>query len=307
MRKIFSIFIVFLTAMLFGIGNSSYAQSRISVAAINPKIFDSIEKSENEFKSFRFRDVLNGILLQRRVKSSDVCDEKDPVSKRILSDYGAIFLADASVLPPPVCIFQSEQQVADFQKQTQIAAVQINGATIELQARAMQALTAARAEALELGLNITPRDGAEAARRNYSDTLRLWNSRFQPALKFWQKRGRLTAGDVNRLQSLSIGEQVRAVLELEKRGIYFSTDFSKSILYSVAAPGCSQHLSLLAFDANEFANPQVRRILARHGWFRTVKNDQPHFTFLGLPEEKLPAAGLRKISTNTGEYWIPDV
>ena len=45
---------------------------------------------------------------------------------------------------------------------------------------------------------------------------------------------------------------------------------------------------MLAFDVNEFDNPRVREILAKHGWFQTVLSDLPHFTYLGLKEKDLP-------------------
>jgi hypothetical protein len=51
----------------------------------------------------------------------------------------------------------------------------------------------------------------------------------------------------------------------------------------------------------------VRQILARHGWFRTVKNDAPHFTYLGFREKDLPLRGLRKITSADGEFWIPNM
>jgi hypothetical protein len=170
----------------------------------------------------------------------------------------------------------------------------------------MRALLAARVEAQVEGLDITPRDGSESARRGYADTVRLWNSRLLPALEYWRAQGKLSDAEVERVRSLPVREQVGAVLELERAGLYFSKDFSKSILYSVAAPGASQHLSLLAFDAAEYADGGVRRILARHGWFRTVRNDCPHFTYLGLPESRLPAHGLKQIKTGDGEFWVPN-
>ena len=141
----------------------------------------------------------------------------------------------------------------------------------------------------------------------YEDTIRLWNSRFYPALDYWQNRGRITADQIWDLKALPIREQVAAVLELEKDGIFFNTFFNSSILYSVAAPGASQHLSMLAFDANEFGDKRVRKILADHGWFRTVKGDAPHFTFLGVEEDDLPSLGLKKVKTGDGEFWIPNV
>src|SRR5205085_11900509 len=120
-----------------------------------------------------------------------------------------------------------------------------------LQPAAMQALLRARATARAEGLDITPRDGAEGARRNYADTLRLWNSRFLPALDHWKNAGRLNESQVDRLRALPIHGHVFKVLELEKEGIFFSKDLSKSVPYSTATPGTSQHIAKLAFDANE--------------------------------------------------------
>jgi hypothetical protein len=121
------------------------------------------------------------------------------------------------------------------------------------------------------------------------------------------KRGRLTKEQVARLKSLQLTDQVREVLELEKGGIYFSKDFSKSILYSIAAPGSSQHIMMLALDVEQFMNPRVREILYRHGWFQTVKSDLPHFTYLGLSEAELPARGLRPVKSGSQLFWIPNV
>jgi hypothetical protein len=120
-------------------------------------------------------------------------------------------------------------------------------------------------------------------------------------------QGRLTADQVNRLRGLPLLQQVAEVLELEKSGIYFSKDLSKSILYSIAAPGASQHIAMLAFDVNEFENPRVREILYKHGWFQTVLSDLPHFTFLGLKMKDLPKHGLRSVEVNGQVFWIPNV
>ena len=106
---------------------------------------------------------------------------------------------------------------------------------------------------------------------------------------------------------MAVKEQVRAVLELEKQGIYFNKFFNNSILYSVAAPGASQHLSMLAFDVNEYRNPEVREILEKHGWFQTVRHDSPHFTFLGRPKEELSKLGLFEVQTYNGKFWVPNV
>jgi hypothetical protein len=109
------------------------------------------------------------------------------------------------------------------------------------------------------------------------------------------------------LRQLPLHEQVKEVLKLEESGIYFSKDFSKSILYSIAAPGTSQHMSMLALDVTQFADARVRQILARHGWFQTVKSDLPHFTYLGVEEKDLPRLGLRQVKSGAQLFWIPNL
>lgn len=236
---------------------------------------------------------------------ASVADASNPVESRILTEYGAILLSRAK--PPSKMMFTSETEVSSFQETAGVSRETVGGTAIELQPAAMEALKKALDEGRDTGLKITPRDGAEAARRSYGKTLDLWNSRFLKACDHWQKKGRLTSEQASRLKSMPIKQQVAEVLELERSGIYFNTFFNNSILYSVAAPGTSQHLSMLALDVSEFADAGVRALLAKHGWFRTVQNDEPHFTFLGLQESELPRYGLKKVNKNGGDYWVPDV
>jgi len=262
---------------------------------------------KNTQNAVPFYDALNKALKKRKVKLDVICSPSDPVSKRILEEYGAVFVANKKVLPPPVCVFTNEDQVTKFQDDAGYDVERIGFDDIELQPEAVKALRKAREEAQKEGLDITPRDGAEAARRNYEDSVRLWNSRFLPALDYWQSQGRLTSDQVARMKSLPLAQQVAEVLELEKTGVYFSKDLSKSILYSIAAPGTSQHIHMLAFDVNEFQNPRVREIMAKHGWFQTVLSDLPHFTYLGLKEKDLPKNGLRSVEVNGQVFCIPYV
>jgi D-alanyl-D-alanine carboxypeptidase len=254
-----------------------------------------------------FYEALRKALKKRKTNLELICPPTNPVSRRILEEYGALYVADKKVKPPPVCVFTNEEQVTKFQEDAGYEAERIGFDEVELQPQALKHLRKAREEAQKEGLDITPRDGAEAARRNYEDSLRLWNSRFEPALAYWLGQGRLTAEQVDRLRSLPLLQQIAEVLELEKSGIYFSKDLSKSILYSIAAPGTSQHIAMLAFDVNEFENPRVREIMAKHGWFQTVLSDLPHFTFLGLKEKDLPKRGLRSVEVNGQVFWIPNV
>ena len=267
---------------------------------------NSVRESK-DLKPIPFYEALAKALKKRKTKIEALCPPSDPVARRILEEYGAIFLAHKKVTPPPVCIFSDEEQVARFQDDAGFEAELMGYDEVELQPEALKQLNKAREEAQKEGLDITPRDGAEAGRRNYEDSVRLWNSRFQPALDYWLSQGRLTEQQVTRLRSLPLSQQVAEVLELEKTGIYFSKDLSKSILYSIAAPGTSQHIAMLAFDVNEFLNPRVREIMAKHGWFQTVLSDLPHFTFLGLKEKDLPKYGLRSLEINGQVFWIPNV
>jgi len=272
-----------------------------------PMTSNSLRDSNNLKEPTPFYEALAKALKKRKIKLENICPPSDPVSRRILEEYGAIFVADIKVTPPPVCIFTTEEQVTKFQDDAGFEAEVIGYDEVELQPEALKQLNKAREEAQKEGLDITPRDGAEAARRNYEDSVRLWNSRFEPALDYWQSQGRLTTEEVARLRSLPLSRQIAEVLELEKSGIYFSKDLSKSILYSIAAPGTSQHIAMLAFDVNEFENPRVREIMAKHGWFQTVLSDLPHFTFLGLKEKDLPKHGLRSLEINGQVFWIPNV
>jgi len=100
---------------------------------------------------------------------------------------------------------------------------------------------------------------------------------------------------------------VPIVLSLEEQGIYFAKDLSKTILYSVAPPGASQHLSMLAFDVAEFNEPRVREILEAHFWYQTVPSDLPHFTFLGVPVDELQNLSLKPVIHSDRIFWVPDL
>ncbi len=258
-------------------------------------------------ESSPFYTALEPALKSRGKVIEDICPPEDPIARRVLHDYGAMFVAHEAVVPPPTCVFADEDAVIQFQKAAGRATATIGDGVVELQPAAMTGLLRARAAARDEGLDITPRDGAEAARRSYADTVRLWNSRFFPALDHWIRAGRLTQPETETLRVLPTNQQVAAVLELEQDGIFFSKDFSKSVLYSIAAPGTSQHIAMLAFDANEFLDGRVRKLFAANGWFQTVLSDLPHFTFLGLQDVELPGRGLKQVEVNSQTFWIPDV
>jgi hypothetical protein len=303
----FALFVQGLFIVLIFFSQRAVALSNIRAVNTILPMNNGLDVTNSSSESIAFYEALAKALKKRKMKLDAICPAGDPVARRVLEDYGAVYIADKKVLPPPQCVFTSENEVTKFQAEAGYRTETIGFDDIELQPAAMKALMKARKEAQKENLDITPRDGAEAARRNYEDSVRLWNTRFLPALDYWLEQQKLTLNQVERMKALPLHDQVAEVLELEKSGIYFSKDLSKSILYSIAAPGASQHIAMLAFDVNEFDNSRVREILAKHGWFQTVLSDLPHFTFLGLKEKDLPKRGLKSVEVNGQIFWIPNV
>lgn len=230
----------------------------------------------------------------------------DGVGRKLIKEYGALFAAGGGAITPERIIFKDDGEVAKFQASIAKDSAEIGGFQIELQTAALENLKTAIAEAERNDLTVTPR-GADAACRSYADTEQLWASRVNPALLHWVKEGRITEARAEKIHALSPFEQVPEIFKLERKGLFFSKDLSKSIIYSVAPPGASQHLSMLAFDVAEYDDRRVREILAKNGWFQTVISDLPHFTFLGRAEKELSDFGLKKIIDGERNFWIPNI
>lgn len=230
----------------------------------------------------------------------------DDIGRTLLREYGGVFVARGGAIPPKTVVFKDEAEVSAFQAGLNTSSTTIDNFEMELQAAAMEYLIKAIKEAGEFGLTITARSG-DSARRSYEDTVGLWASRVDPALVHWVRQGRLDQAEADRIKGLSPFEQVPEIFALEARGMYCAKDLSKSIIYSVAPPGASQHLSMLAFDVSEYNDRRVRDILAGNFWYQTVVSDLPHFTFLGVPENELPGLGLKKIVDGERRFWLPDI
>jgi hypothetical protein len=242
------------------------------------------------------------------IRLDEVCPvDTDSVADRVFRDYGAMFIAGNGVRFPVKCVFADDSEVQNYQNSASPKSQNVGGTVIELQEPAMTALLASVAEAKQNNLKITPRGGSIAAKRSYQDTVDLWYSRFNPGLVYWTGKGKISRREAEMIKGWSLQKQVAQVLQWESKGYYFSKDLSKSILYSVAAPGASQHIFMLALDVEQYANKAVRDILAKHGWFQTVKSDLPHFTYLGVSESKLPSLGLKAVYVSGQKFWIPNL
>ncbi len=229
----------------------------------------------------------------------------DDVGQTLLKAYGAMFVAKG-VTPPNKIVFRDESDVSVFHSSLQKSSENIGGFTIELQTPAMNALKEAVAEAKQKSETITPAN-ADAAKRTFDATITNWTSRVDPGLVYWVKQGKLSQAEATRIKSLSAVEQIPDILKLEDQGIFFAKGNQKTIIYSVAPPGTSQHISMLALDIAEHNKSAVREILAHHGWFQTVTTDLPHFTYLGVDESELANLGLKKVTIEGREYWIPNL
>lgn len=258
--------------------------------------------------------------LKNGISLGEICDLNDPVANRVFREYGAMFVGKDDVFAGfrlinennkikffVNCVFRDEREVSSYQTTIRTKSANIGGTNIELREDAMNALLAAVEEGKQRGLRISPRGGSISAKRSYQDTARLWDSRFYPALDYWVGKGRITRQAAESAKNAGITEQVKQVLAWEDKKLWFSKDLSKSILYSVAAPGASQHIFMIALDVEQFGNKGVRDLLARHGWFQTVKSDLPHFTYLGVEKNKLPSLGLTRALSGGQEFWIPNL
>jgi len=238
---------------------------------------------------------------------TDFQQPKTGIEKTIFVEYGALFVARGGAIPPKRVIFRSEREVTKFQSSVDTSTAIIGDFEIELQAAAMEKLKVAKRDAEKNNLKITPR-ASDSGRRNYRETVDLWASRVNPALIHWTRERKLTEIEAEKIRSLSPQKQIAEVLRYEKNGIFFSKDLQKTILYSVAPPGASQHLSMLALDVNEYKDERVIKILAKHFWYQTVVSDLPHFTFLGAPESDLPDLNLKRTETADGRvFWTPNL
>ena len=255
----------------------------------------------------RFVTVAGEKTLKQTIRTLDeVCPLTDFVNGRILRDYGAVYVSEPAVRIAYRCMLESDADIEAFQAAANRVTGAIGGVQVTLQKPAMDALLAATRAATKQGLSITPRGGTMASTRSYSDTVRLWNSRLKPGLRHWTARGEITRADADKVLRLPVSDQVHVVLSWEtEHRLWFSKDLSKSILYSVAAPGASQHNFMVALDVAEFANVRVRKILEQHGWYQTVKSDMPHFTYLGVQD--LKAQGLRPEVSGGQTFWVPDI
>ena len=241
------------------------------------------------------------------IKFEQICPvSSNAMAKRVFDEYGAVFAVKETAKFPDRCIFNDTADVDRFQRSVRTKSALIGGVAVELQEAAMNSLSEVAKDAEALNLRLTPLDGAIAGKRSYTDTVRIWSSRFQRALDHWVQVGKITPDEAAAVRNMNIEHQVERVISWESAGLFFSTDLSRSIFSSTAPPGTSQHLSMLAIDIVEYNDPMIVSLLASRGWYKTVLNDPTHFTFIGVPENELPNRGLKPVLRGPSKSWIPN-
>ncbi len=155
---------------------------------------------------------------------------------------------------------------------------------------------------------------ADWAKRTYENTLVNWKSRLDkmPDKNLLEELTldlpNLTDTEKKKRINLTIGKELEAANQRKANPVYFGSN-NKPIMRSVAIPGASQHLLLIAFDL-DIINAKIIKILNDSGWYQTVPDDDRHFTYLGYGcERDLKKNGLKKV-TRTGSaysFWIPNI
>lgn len=186
----------------------------------------------------------------------------------LLRAYGAAFIdQDPTGKFPSTVLFNSEQETQAFQ--TSLIMDKVNNTNnCYLQKSAAAALNKARS--LE-NIPLKSGYGASDCTRNFATNLR-----------FWQKYAN------------------RYTLDKVRQGK------ETAILGVVAPPGASQHLWGLAIDLR-VSNAKQRQALYDHGWFQTVENDVPHWTYLGESAANLPNLGLKNKLIRGITYWVTPI
>ncbi len=183
----------------------------------------------------------------------------------LLRAYGAVFVnQEPEIKLPQKVILNNEVETQQFQ--STLTMFQVNGTRdCYLQKTAADALNKART--LQ-NIPLKSGYGTGDCTRTYATNLR-----------FWQKYANN--------QTL---ERVRQGKETKILGL-------------VAPPGTSQHLWGLAIDLR-ISTPQQRKVLNENGWFQTVENDVPHWTYVGLTADKLPLFGFKNKVVRGITYWV---
>jgi len=183
----------------------------------------------------------------------------------LLREYGAAFVnKDPEIKLPSKVIFANAQETKEFQATLTMGMVN-NTSDCYLQKSAAEALNKTRSQ---VKIPLKSGYGAGDCTRTFDTNLRFWHKYANDSTLEKVRQGKETA-----------------------------------ILGIVAPPGASQHLWGLAVDLRISNNVQ-KQALNQNGWFQTVENDLPHWTYIGHPQEKLAELGFKNKVVRGITYWL---
>jgi len=186
----------------------------------------------------------------------------------LLRKYGAPFVnQEPDTKLPQKVLFANELETKEFQ--STLTMIKIDG-TNDCYLQQSAALALNKARTLQ-NIPLKSGYGSGDCTRTYTTNLRFWYKYANDRILDKVRQGKETA-----------------------------------ILGIVAPPGSSQHLWGLAIDLR-VSSPKQRQALNQNGWFQTVENDIPHWTYLGLTEEQLPLFGFKKQVVRGIKYWITPI
>jgi hypothetical protein len=232
------------------------------------------------------------------------------IERRIFYEYGAVYLSKAfdarnsdKKIP---CLFQSKTAIDEYQQDSKFSCfTEFGNGKFCLLEKAKDSLHTVFGElggyqfvSRNCNGSTTCSGGVndDWALRTFSDTVFNW---------FGGRQNSLT-----KMQWKSVIDEVKDTDPLGKP----KPLKDRPKMFSVAIPGGSQHILGLAIDVNDRTS-KTQRIcgdscidtLEKNGWFRTVRFDRFHYTYLGHKESELPSKGLKKVAcSDTFTYWVPN-
>lgn len=247
-------------------------------------------------RSSRFVEVA----LRRGRDITKLCSPEDPVNRVVLEAYGAIYVADPAVKVPPSCI-ATRSELEAFYLSVNFETANLGGVNVTLQKPALDAFRQVRAEAVGLGLTVTP-IGTRASLRDFDDTVEIWQRNLGNGIS---TANGISATQLRRLHSADARESIAAVLEIEGRGTLLGSGGGTSILHIAAPFGASQHISGLSIDIAEHESDQVRALMSKHGFIQTIRSDFTHFTYLG--QSGTASLGLVAVTVDGRVFFVPKI
>lgn len=267
------------------------------------------------------------------------CDpENNKIDERILYEYGAVYLSmvfeSKDSKKPSKCRFITEKEIASFAESFNKPPNKPVFGNFYLQPQARESL---KKVFLEMG-------GYKYVARNCNETIKI---KVNNKNKIVENKEKCTNGINNDWafrdyrqtmcnwtdqkqcdrKFLLLNDEKLAILDpiFDETKSYYDQALLRPMMLKFAIPGGSQHHLGLAIDVNNgTGNSDITNCkktnncrvcetncvesLERHEWYRTVKYDPYHFTFLGFSATELPSKGLKKVRCKDSKYyWVPRV